>query len=311
MTPRPEVVPHAGWERCLRWRVAGLEVIATLDVGPRIIHFGHLGGPNLLVLRAGDEGCTGGEPWRFYGGHRLWMAPEDPVLTYEPDNLPIEWTTDGDALVLRGRPGPLTGVQRTIRLQPVGEGALRLGHELLNTGPTTHRDVASWAITAMRPGGTALVPQEPFRPHPDALLPARPLVLWPFTNMADPRVEWGRRLIRLRQDPSIAAPFKFGVANSARAAAYHFGEHLFVKRAGILPGEDPAAPGPVDPALQPDMGCSMEFFTCDWMLELESLGRRTDLPPGTTTGHEELWSIARAPAAGDEEAILALLGPPA
>ena len=49
----------------------------------------------------------------------------------------------------------------------------------------------------MAADGRLSVPQEDFIPHPDMLTPARPLVLWPFTRMNDPRFTWGDRLIQM------------------------------------------------------------------------------------------------------------------
>jgi hypothetical protein len=63
-------------------------------------------------------------------------------------------------------------------------------------------ELAAWALSVMAPGGVAILPQPPFIPHGEKLLPARPLVQWHYTDMTDPRWKFGRKFILLRQDPN-------------------------------------------------------------------------------------------------------------
>ena len=79
-----------GWKNCFSLRNAGVEMIATADIGPRIIFLGFEGETNLLKLFEGQVGRSGDDSFLFYGGHRLWAAPEDPQLSYIPDNETIE-----------------------------------------------------------------------------------------------------------------------------------------------------------------------------------------------------------------------------
>ncbi|MCJ7665262.1 MAG: DUF4380 domain-containing protein, partial [Actinobacteria bacterium] len=78
-----------GWENCLRLENDEIELVATTDVGPRIIRLGFKGGQNLFKEFGDQLGKTGGDQWRIYGGHRLWHAPEAVPRTYFPDNKPV------------------------------------------------------------------------------------------------------------------------------------------------------------------------------------------------------------------------------
>src|SRR5579862_4195581 len=91
-----EIVAYGGWKRCARIVSGQLEMIVTLDVGPRVIRFGAIGGPNELVEYPADTGKTGGDEYRSYGGHRLWIAPEEMPKTYYADNHPVEYEVEGD-----------------------------------------------------------------------------------------------------------------------------------------------------------------------------------------------------------------------
>lgn len=298
---RVDRVPYGGWENCLRIAASGIELIATVDVGPRIIRFGFVGGENEFCEYPDQLGKRGETLYRSYGGHRLWIAPEDKHRTYMPDNDPVRWEVREDALVLQAPVHPMVELQKElhVRLNDSDNG-VRIIHRIKNcsSAPTL---IAPWAISVMAPGGMAILPQEPFYPHPEKLLPVRPLVLWSYTNMADPRFRWGSRLIFLKQDTHSPSPQKIGVLNTRGWVAHLNGANMFVKKTIY----DPIA-------VYPDFGCSTELFTNSRMLEVESLGPLVTLEPGQCVDHDERWSLHRGMFTGMmedelEEAILALL----
>ena len=87
--------PYGGWKNCIRLTNAEIELIATTDVGPRVIRLGFIGGQNLFKEWKDQLGKTGSDKWVIYGGHRLWHAPEVMPRTYAPDNGPVEYAWDG------------------------------------------------------------------------------------------------------------------------------------------------------------------------------------------------------------------------
>ncbi|MBA3725780.1 MAG: hypothetical protein H0W86_04840 [Armatimonadetes bacterium] len=65
-----EIVPYGGWNKCVRLAAAISELLITAEVGPRIIPFGLVGGPNEFVEYP-DQVETGGGQYRIYGGQAL------------------------------------------------------------------------------------------------------------------------------------------------------------------------------------------------------------------------------------------------
>jgi hypothetical protein len=277
-----EVVPFAGWEMCLRLANSEIEIIATAQVGPRIIRLGFVGGKNEFATYPEQCGLTGGDMWRSYGGHRLWHAPEVHPRTIVPDNHPISWWQDGDWLVLQAPTEAPTGIRKEIRVRlDADRNHLQALHKLTNFGLWTVA-MAPWALSVMAPGGRLIAPQEPFQSHSSYLLPVRPLVLWGYTDMSDPRFQWGRRFIQMSQDPAATSPQKFGMRNTLGWAAYQNQDRVFLKRF------------PYDPcATYADLGCNAEFFTNKRMLELETLGPMVALEPGCSVTHREDWYLHR------------------
>lgn len=276
----PESIAYGGWPNCLRLTNGTIELVVTTDVGPRIIRFGFVGEQNLFQNFAEEVGRTGDAEWLIYGGHRLWHAPEIMPRTYHPDNEPVAWDWNGATLTLSPPEQTANHLQlaMAITLDP-DRPLVAVEHRITNTH-AWEVELAHWCPSVMAAGGRAVCPQEPYIPHPDRLLPARPLVLWHFTRMADPRWTWGDRYLQLRQDNAIPAKQKVGATNSRGWVAYLLREDVFLKRFGYSPA-----------AAYPDFGSNCELFTMPEFLEVESLGPLTRLAPGETSTHTERWGL--------------------
>lgn len=84
-----ETVLFNGWSNCLRLSNQLVDLIIPLDIGLRVMRYGFIDEENELLEIPEDQGMTGGETFRYYGGHRLWHAPEANPRTYNPDNEPV------------------------------------------------------------------------------------------------------------------------------------------------------------------------------------------------------------------------------
>jgi len=268
-------VHFGGWNRCARFVNGGIELLVTLEVGPRIIRFGRIGGPNMLKEFEKHAGFRGGVEYRSYGGHRLWIAPEEVPKTYQPDNDPVEVVERGEAISFSSQPDAYH-LQKEIEVEPLERG-FRITHRIHNRGVYAV-ELAPWALTVMATGGTCYVPQHEFVAHGETLLPARPLVLWPYTNMSDPRYTWGEKLIVLRQ--TDAGPTKFGAMVEQGWAAYANHGIVFVKRFDAFKLED-----------YPDFHVNFEAFTRNDMLEVETLGPLEVVEAGSSALHLESWYL--------------------
>src|ERR1043166_2992834 len=128
-----ESIEYGGWKNCIRLENGKIEVVATTDVGPRVIRCGFVGGENILGEFESDLGQTDGETWRAYGGHRLWHSPEQIPRTYQRDNGPVAHAWDGTTLRLTQPIEHATGIEKHIEitLDPA-EARVRLLHRLTN-----------------------------------------------------------------------------------------------------------------------------------------------------------------------------------
>ena len=277
---RLEEIAYGGWSHCYRFTNGLVELIITAEVGPRIIRFAYVGGENQFAEFAEHSGQTGGDEWRLYGGHRLWHAPEDPARTYYPDNAPVSVEAhDGFVRVVQPVE-PTTGLQKEMDVRLwLDEAQVRVTHRLINRNLWAV-EVAPWALSVMAPGGTAVAPLPPRQQHGDTFLPSSALVIWPYTDLSDPRWQFGQEHIFLHQDPARTTPQKIGLAGTTGWAAYQRADELFISSFVPQPG-----------ATYPDMGSRVEFFTNDRMLEVETLGPLVSLQPQAQVEHVEKWSL--------------------
>jgi hypothetical protein len=287
-----EKVSYAGWPNCIKLSNGQVELIATTDVGPRIMRFGFVGGQNLLNEYKDQVGKTGGDEWRIYGGHRLWHAPEHIVRTYSLDNSPIKYKWSGETLTLTQNVEPETGIVKEIEITlDEKTNHVRVLHRLTNKN-MWEIEAACWAMSVMAQGGRLILPREPFGPHPEYLLPTRPLVMWQYTDMGDPRWSWGTKYIQLKQDPKNAKKQKVGLLNKQGWGAYYLKGELFIKQYPNIEG-----------AVYPDMGWNTETFTNDEMLEFETLGPLVKIQDSGRIEHVEDWHLFKVKVGEGESDI--------
>lgn len=276
-----EKVEFAGWPNCYRLTNGDVELIATSDVGPRIIHCGFVGERNFFAVFDDQAGKSGEPYWLIRGGHRLWIAPEVIPDTYALDNSSVQVTIGEGTLTLRQQPEPETGLRKQVAITMSPDGAITVAHQIENTGSKSRR-FAPWALTVMAPGGLAVAAFPPRGGHDQFLLPTNPLTMWAYTDFSDPRWRFTRNYLMLRCDQNIAVPQKAGLFNPHSFCAYSLGSNLFTKRYMAAPNVP-----------YPDFHSSVELFTNHEFLELETLGPLADVIPDSAVAHVEHWSLHR------------------
>lgn len=275
-------IAYKGWENCYYLANDLIELYITTDVGPRIIHFGYKGEPNVLKQFDSQMGVTGGTTWHSFGGHRFWHAPEHPVRTYFPDNSPVKVEELPDGVKLIAPVETTTQVQKEIEIRLVdGKPSLSVTHRLINHNLWDIK-VALWAITVMKQGSIGILPLPKRGSHAENLLPSSTLVLWAYTDFTDPRWRMGKNYIQLVQDANNTTPQKIGASVPDGWGASWVDGYLFIKQMEIFEG-----------APYVDLGSHFELFTNDEILELESVGQYQTIEAGTAREHVELWSLYR------------------
>jgi hypothetical protein len=294
-----EELEYRGWGHNLKITNGDVELIATLDVGPRIISYKFKGGRNVFKEYDEQMGHSGEAEWMIRGGHRLWTAPEDTTRTYALDNAPVAYRKLDPGIRLIGRDDQTYSIRKEIDIRLAAGGShVQLTHRITNIGPKAV-ELAPWALSVMAPGGTEIIPLPPKKPHPESLKsatgpsdfgPNQFWVLWPYTDLSDPRWRFDARSITLTQR-SATEPTKLGLRFTSGKVGYANGNVLFVKSFIDSPGR-----------IYPDGGVNYETYSNGEMLEMESLGPLERLETGRSVVHGETWelhAIEGAPSPAD------------
>jgi hypothetical protein len=262
--------------RTLNNGLVSLEYLA--DAGPRIVRLSAFGEENLFADVPTKVTTPYGD-FFFRGGHRLWFAPEKLPRTYIPDNdgVTVEELTNGVRLL-----GPIqieTGITKVIEIHLSMEQALVTIKHILQYDGLWHVELAPWALTMFRLGGTVILPQPVGNADQNGLLNNRVLALWPYTHINDPRLVLRDDyiLIHAYSNPS---PLKIGYYNPFGWMAYYLNDILFRKTFDISSG-----------ATYPDSGCNAESYCNDQFVELESLGSLARLDIGGKVCLTETWEL--------------------
>lgn len=312
---------YKNYGRCLKLENGTLEILITIDVGPRIIYFGAVGGENMFFNDEKQERVTKGAimervfgkgaEYHFYGGHRMWLAPQVLVHTTVPDNTAVPYELISNGVILKPAVNMVIGMQPTMTVvMDPNEAKIDIDVSYTNVS-TEEKSYAVWQISQFDVGGVAFIP---FAPEPkkrnwenptdeELLLPFLPEgqitnFLGAFTE--DPRFILDARFMTLQQDPENKSPFKIGTPNRLGYAMYANKGYVTTMRFE----HD-------DSKTYTDNGCSFEAYTDALFLELESLGAFETVRPGATITHKESLSLQKMklplPNLNDRGAVAAFI----
>ena len=259
-------------------------MLVTTDIGPRVIFFGMKGGANIMfedknddINKSGeffDKNLPGKGGWHIYGGHRLWKSPEY-MDTYYPDNAPVAVETLSDGAVFTSEPELTTKLRKSVKITMADDGTVTLEHKITNTGKEKTGKIALWALTVMDKGAKG---EFRLSSADTGFLPNRNLVFWPYSDLTDDRFFTDGKKFTL--DWKDRPPFKLGARVDDGKLVIRTKGLVFTKRFGC-----------VDGAEYPDMQCNAELYTNELMFEVESLSPYTELAPGESAVHTEVWTL--------------------
>jgi len=217
--------------------------------------------------------------FHFLGGHRLWCSPEAMPRTYIPDT-PVTITELSDGVLLDTQVEAGTGIHKRIEINLAPDKpSMTLTHNLINEGMWAV-ELAPWAITQLRLGGTVILPMPVGNIDEAGLLANRQFSMWPYARFSDPRVKWDDDFILFKAD-ALLPPFKIGYFNPHGWLAYWLDGVFFRKTFDVQMNVS-----------YPDNNCNAEMYCNNQFVELESLGPLERLEPGSSFIHVEIWDVS-------------------
>ena len=283
---------------CVELANGALSLLIPRAVGPRILSLRVAGKQNLLAeLPDVVLDCDEKRRLTLWGGHRLWHAPEVPARTYLPDDRRVDIRPNPatNALTIT-QAADASQLEKTLTITlPDDSATVIIDHTLTNRGlwPIT---CAAWAITQLRTGGTAILPQHDQFVDEGGFQANRALALWPYSDINSPFVQWGNRFIFYRAAMQAGA-WKVGFPNPVGWLGYWIDGQLFMKSAEY----DPTAS-------YYDNQSSSQCYCNQAFIELETLSPQVTITPQASITHRETWHIFNnVPFEPDEEVVAALI----
>ncbi len=291
-----EIESFLDYGKCVSISNGVVEALVTIDLGPRIISFGYVGGQNFMCderLRLGcneDKEYTDffgeGRKWENLGGHRIWLSPESYPETYLPDDRPVAYEKTDCGAVFTPLADTEVGVAKALEIKMDADDTNMQVTMRVQNITDSEKEFAIWALSVCTEGGTLIVPTNT---NDTGLLPNRIVSVWPYTDMSNDRIYWGNKYVTLRQDSTEEKPIKLGFDLNGGTAYYVLGDEILCKK------YDTNHPDGV----YPDGGCSFETYTNNCMLEFETLGELKKVAPNEVSEHSEMWSLCKKPFDAD------------
>lgn len=271
-----EIRTTGQWGKVLWLWDTHAEVGVALKFGIRVVHLSCPGMENLYYVQPADlsDNFVTDKGWCVRGGHRMWLAPES-ADSYYPDNDPVSYTLEGNSAVIVQNPEPWLQIRKHLRITFTGD-AVRLEHRIENLSDET-RTGASWGVNTLDGGGVAEICFGGERGYN----PKRVVSLWGHTNLHDPRLHFSTDSLTA-QHIAMDGYLKLGLySGEGKAILRNKGQQLTVTFDAQ----------PLECYM--DNGCNFELYLCRRFMELETLGVRTEIRPGESACHTEVWQLSK------------------
>lgn len=296
MVNTKEIESFKDYGKCLCITNGVIEAYVTVDIGPRIIRFGFVGGQNILCSNRkafppmGDKTFADyygeGKHWENLAGHRIWVSPESYPETYYPDLEPVHYELTEFGAVFTPAPEKENGVAKSLEIKMDPDDANMQVTMRVKNISADDKTFSVWGLSVSEKGGTLIIPMNT---NDTGLLPNRIISVWPYTDMSNDRIYWGSRYVTIRQDEKYEQPIKLGFDLNCGTVYYCLNDDIFRK------SFDTNHPD----GKYPDGGCSFETYTNENMIEVESLSELKTVKSGELSELTESWSLYKNPCETD------------
>lgn len=284
---------YENYGKCVKLSNGIIDVIVTVDFGPRIIYFGFTGQKNILYNDLERKYVTQNQSiterygkdaaFYHYGGHRLWLSPKKMPETYYPDNEPVIYSILSEGVNFTPARQKPNDVQLSFEvIMSEGTEDIMVVHSAKNCSKE-RKTFALSAITMVNSGGLEIIPLN--QQNDNILIPNRTISIWPNTDINDGRIFKGNKFITIKCNNSKNAKnnIKVGINNTCGWASYSDNDFTLVKR--FVHNVQ---------AAYTDFGCSYETYVCNDYVELETLSPLYNLEPDEGIRHVENIYISKS-----------------
>ncbi|TDT71385.1 hypothetical protein EV215_0758 [Hypnocyclicus thermotrophus] len=275
-------INYKNFGNCLKINNDFIELIVSLDFGPRILSYKLLNFDNIFYEDIDREltfsfdnfskfNLNKNEKWTLYGGHRLWIAPESSPHTYYPDNIKISYEVKDNIFSFIEPIENYLNIQKIIEIEII-DSKVNLNHKIYNYNAFEIK-LTPWTISAMKGGGMSLVPLPKKNTTP---LENTLIKFWPYNDFNDERFKFVNDFAILEQNHKINSAFKYSINNESGQAFYFIDNFVFLKQCN--PSKD-------------NLITNYESYTNKDFLEMEFIGKTEYIPSDSYILFKETWNL--------------------
>ncbi len=289
---KTEIKDYKNYGKVLSLSNGVIETCVTIDIGPRIIYYGYIGGNNIMCDNRNafppkddnqfQDFFGKDKKWENLGGHRIWLSPESYPQTYYPDGDEVKYEITAWGAIFTPNAEVENGVQKRLEIKMDPDDTnMYVTMRVTNIANTT-KEFSVWGLTVSATNGTLIIPMND---NDTGLLANRNISVWPYTDLSDSRLRFGKQYVTLTQSTDIPYPLKLGFDLNDAEVYYCLGDDIFRKSYETNHKTEN----------YPDNNCSFETYTCDSFLEIESLSPLKQVSPNETLSLTEHWSLHKKP----------------
>ena len=203
-----------------------------------------------------------------------------------PDDTAVDYEITENGVILKPDADTPVGIKKTMELKMDADDANMQVIMRVTNVSDSDKEFAIWALSVCSQDGTLIIPMNT---NDTGLLANRNISVWPYTDMSDERLYWGKKYVTVKQNKDIDPPAKLGFDLNCGTAYYVLGDDILYKKYNTNHPE----------GKYPDNNCSFETYVCGAMIEFETLGELKVVASGETSEHIENWSLCKKPCEVD------------
>ncbi|MDN5305080.1 MAG: hypothetical protein PWP46_1966 [Fusobacteriaceae bacterium] len=275
-------INYKNFGNCLKINNDFIELIVSLDFGPRILSYKLIDSENVFYEDTERKlafntdnfykyNVDKDEKWILYGGHRLWIAPQSDPHTYYPDNIKISYKVNNNIFSFIEPIETYLNIQKVIEIELL-DSQVKLNHKIYNHNAFEIK-LAPWTISVMKTGGFSLVslPKKNTTPLENTVIK-----FWPYNNFNDNRFKFINDFVILEQNHEITNDFKYSINNESGQAFYFIDNFVFLKQCEIN---------------ENNLVTNYESYTNKDFLEMEFVGETNYIQPDSYISFQETWNL--------------------
>ena len=205
---------------CIQMSTSDIQIIVTIDYGPRIVSVSSSSNPNLIYFKRDNE-------YHRCHGHKMRLVSEHSAKRFYYDNSPVMYSPLDDGVKFVQNVSSPTPLEVSMDIIPEGDnGSLMVVHSVLNKSKEAMK-LSIQTETPLKNDGFIFVPQSNIT---ETDKPSRILTLWNDTKWTDSRLYIGNQYVTVQSDEHNSSKLKIGSNNTAGWCGYLCGVNSFIKR---------------------------------------------------------------------------------